>query len=225
MIRLSRRTFVAAAGAAALAPAALAAPRRKQAGPLVLNDASRLNPTPVARNVMLRGEDDALIEQLRALLKDAAAEGRPVCIGGARHSMGGQSLMRDGFAASLGGRVEPDTARRIVRVSGGARWRDVIAALDPLGFSPAVTQSNHDFSVGGTLCVNAHGWAGAVRAVRRDGEALPADAGGRQRLSPARARRTRICSRSRSAATGCSGSCSMPNSRWPTTCCSLRGPR
>ena len=92
MTRLSRRTFVAAAGAAALAPAALAAPRRKQAEPLVLNDASRLNPTPVARNVMLRGEDDALIAGLRALLKDAAAEGRPVCIGGARHSMGGQSL-------------------------------------------------------------------------------------------------------------------------------------
>ena len=99
------------------------------------------------------------MRQLRALLKDAAAEGRPVCIGGARHSMGGQSLMRDGFAASLGGRIEPDTARRIVRVSGGARWREVIAALDPLGFSPAVTQSNNDFSVGGTLSVNAHGWA------------------------------------------------------------------
>jgi FAD/FMN-containing dehydrogenase len=30
--------------------------------------------------------------------------------------------------------------------------------LDPIGFSPAVTQSNHDFSVGGTLSVNAHGW-------------------------------------------------------------------
>lgn len=100
-----------------------------------------------------------MIDGLRALLKEAAAEGRPVCVGGARHSMGGQSLIRDGFAASLGGRIEPDTARRIVRVSGGARWRDVIAVLDPLGFSPAVTQSNHDFSVGGTLCVNAHGWA------------------------------------------------------------------
>ena len=38
---------------------------------------------------------------LRAVLRDAAAEGRPVCVGGARHSMGGQSLMRGGFAASL----------------------------------------------------------------------------------------------------------------------------
>jgi FAD/FMN-containing dehydrogenase len=161
MTRLSRRTFIASTTAAALVPVipASAAPRPKHAEPWVLNDASRLNPTPVARNVMLRGEDDALIAGLRALLKDAAAEGRPVCIGGARHSMGGQSLVRDGFAASLGGRIEPDMARRIVRVSGGARWREMIAALDPLGFSPAVTQSNHDFSVGGTLSVNAHGWA------------------------------------------------------------------
>ena len=54
--------------------------------------------------------------------------------------------------------IEPDTARRSYRVRAGARWRDVIKALDPLGFSPMVTQSNHDFSVGGTLSVNAHGW-------------------------------------------------------------------
>lgn len=157
---LSRRRFVRGAGAALAAPrVATAAPRPRDAEPVVLNDASRLNSTPVARNVMLRGEDDALIEGLRRVLSAAAAEGRPVCVGGARHSMGGQSLVRDGFAASLGSRIEPDTARRVVRVSGGSRWRDVIAALDPLGFSPAVTQSNHDFSVGGTLCVNAHGWS------------------------------------------------------------------
>jgi FAD/FMN-containing dehydrogenase len=54
--------------------------------------------------------------------------------------------------------IEPDTKGRIYRVSAGARWRDVIRVLDPIGFSPAVTQSNHDFSIGGTLSVNAHGW-------------------------------------------------------------------
>ncbi|MGB9365374.1 MAG: FAD-binding oxidoreductase, partial [Xanthobacteraceae bacterium] len=75
-------------------------------------------------------------------------------------SMGGQSLVRDGVAASLATpAIDVDSTKKIMRVRAGARWRDVIAALDPLGFSPAVTQSNHDFSVGGTLCVNAHGWA------------------------------------------------------------------
>jgi FAD/FMN-containing dehydrogenase len=160
MITLSRRRFLAAAGATLAVPGPAAGAPREAAPALVLNDASRLNPVPIARNAVLRADGDAaLIEALRALLKDAAAEGRPVAAAGARHSMGGQSLVRDGFAASLAAPViEPDTARRTYRVRSGARWRDVIAALDPLRLSPMVTQSNHDFSVGGTLSVNAHGW-------------------------------------------------------------------
>jgi FAD/FMN-containing dehydrogenase len=43
-------------------------------------------------------------------------------------------------------------------VQAGTRWRHVIAALDPDGLSPAVMQSNHDFGVASTFCVNAHGW-------------------------------------------------------------------
>src|SRR5262249_51828710 len=40
----------------------------------------------------------------------------------------------------------------------GARWKQVIAALDGVGFSPAVMQSNNDFGVAATFSVNAHGW-------------------------------------------------------------------
>ena len=65
--------------------------------------------------------------------------------------MGGQSLIANALRLRAAPLVEPDKARRIVRVRAGTRWRDMIAALDPLGFSPVVTQSNHDFSVGGTL--------------------------------------------------------------------------
>jgi FAD/FMN-containing dehydrogenase len=73
--------------------------------------------------------------------------------------MGGQTLPRNGIAASFAAAaIEPDREKRIYRVSAGARWRDVIRVLDPIGFSPVVTQSNHDFSIGGTLSVNAHGW-------------------------------------------------------------------
>jgi FAD/FMN-containing dehydrogenase len=54
--------------------------------------------------------------------------------------------------------IEVDTRAHTYRVSSGARWRDVIAALDRRGFSPKVMQSNNDFSVGGTFSVNAHGW-------------------------------------------------------------------
>jgi FAD/FMN-containing dehydrogenase len=126
----------------------------------MLDDASRLNPTPINRQAILTStEDGKLLRELRATLGEAASEGRPIAMGGARHSMGGQSLPRNGIAASFAvPAIEPDTARKIYRVSAGARWRDVIRVLDPIGFSPAVTQSNHDFSVGGTLSVNAHGW-------------------------------------------------------------------
>lgn len=160
---VSRRRFLA--GSAALAalppsPRAQAAPRRPPAAPFMLDDASRLNETPISRQAILTSRDDArLLRELRATLGEAATEGRPIAFGGARHSMGGQSLPRNGIAASFSAAVtEPDRDKRIYRVSAGARWRDVIRVLDPIGFSPAVTQSNHDFSVGGTLSVNAHGW-------------------------------------------------------------------
>jgi FAD/FMN-containing dehydrogenase len=161
---ISRRRLLTASAALAALPVALRASgatvRRGQDAPLVLDDASRLNATPISRQVVLgSGSEDAVLREMRAMLKEAASAGHPVAAGGARHSMGGQSLPRNGVAASFAmPAIEPDTGSRIYRVSAGARWRDVIHALDPIGFSPAVTQSNHDFSVGGTLSVNAHGW-------------------------------------------------------------------
>ncbi len=78
--------------------AARAAPRT------ILNDASGLNPTPVTRHAVLpTGSTDVLIEAVRAGIRDAAAAGRPVAVGVARHSMGGQSLARDGTAVTLEG--------------------------------------------------------------------------------------------------------------------------
>ncbi len=77
----------------------------------------------------------------------------------ARHSMGGQSLPSDGVAATLAQDwLEPDLANATYRVAAGARWHTVIERLDTLGFSPAVMQSNSDFGIAGTFCVNAHGW-------------------------------------------------------------------
>jgi FAD/FMN-containing dehydrogenase len=160
---VSRRRFLAGSAALAALPPfsrAQAAPRRAPSAPFVLDDASRLNETPISRQAILTSrEDGRLLRELRATLGEAATEGRPIAFGGARHSMGGQSLPRNGIAASFAAAViEPDSKGRVYRVSAGARWRDVIRVLDPIGFSPAVTQSNHDFSIGGTLSVNAHGW-------------------------------------------------------------------
>ena len=78
--------------------------------------------------------------------------------------MGGQALVRDGVAMTLdvtpGAEpwIELDRSAQTYHVAPGARWRQVIAALDPVGFSPVVMQSNHDFGVAATFSVNAHGW-------------------------------------------------------------------
>ena len=127
---------------------------------VIVNDASRLNPTPVTRHwVVAPNEETAFVERLRTELKEAAAAKRPVAVGAARHSMGGQSIPRDGTAISLNIiRVDPDTSKKTFRANAGTRWRDVIAKLDPMGFSPAVMQSNNDFGVASTFSVNAHGW-------------------------------------------------------------------
>jgi FAD/FMN-containing dehydrogenase len=155
---LTRRTVIASAlasGTSALIPAGASVVPR-----LVMNDASRLDPTPVIKHVVRRAEPQAqLIDAIRAELKEAAAAKRPVAVGAARHSMGGQSLPRDGTAITLDSRlIELDTAAKLYRVDAGARWADVIKVLDPAGFSPIVMQSNNDFGVAATFCVNAHGW-------------------------------------------------------------------
>lgn len=125
-----------------------------------LNDASGLSRTPIHRHMTLTQDPgDALVAAIRAEITEAASNRRPVNIGAARHSMGGQATPRAGHAISFdNGMVEPDTSAQTYRAHAGARWSQVIAALDPIGFSPAVMQSNNDFGVAATFCVNAHGW-------------------------------------------------------------------
>ncbi|MEP2263147.1 MAG: FAD-binding protein, partial [Paracoccaceae bacterium] len=125
-----------------------------------LNDASLLNETPVAKHVILPDNPSGrMIEKVRDEVIEARDAGRPFNIGAARHSMGGHAIPREGTALTYdNGLVEPDRENMIYRVHAGARWRDVIAQLDLFGMSPEVMQSNNDFGVAASFCVNAHGW-------------------------------------------------------------------
>lgn len=126
----------------------------------ILNDASLLSDTPIAKHIVLTEDPgEALIARLRAELAEARAARRPLCLSAARHSMGGQSLPRHGTALGWeNGRIEIDSAAQTYLAPGNARWSQVIAALDPVGLSPKVMQSNHDFGLAATFSVNAHGW-------------------------------------------------------------------
>ena len=154
----------ALAGRQCLLPTSHSGPRFPDSpaagGAGLLDDASQLCPTPVASHITISDDPRAgAVERIRAALAEARGARRPFIASAARHSMGGQSLARDGTVATLDQQwLEADTARKIYRVAAGARWSTVIAKLDAVGFSPAVMQSNNDFGVASTFSVNAHGW-------------------------------------------------------------------
>lgn len=155
---LNRRDLMTGAAATGfLLPSVV---RTATAAETLVDDASHLNQTRVFTHWVTKPSDQAvLIDQLRRELKEANAARRPVAIAGARHSMGGQSIPKDGHAVQLNiPDLEIDRAGKRYHVGAGARWDQVVAALDPVGLSPLIMQSNDDFAVGSTLCVNAHGW-------------------------------------------------------------------
>lgn len=125
-----------------------------------VDDASRQNRTEVAEIWAVPADPLAAETQLQALLERARAEKKPVAIGGARHSMGGHTIAPGGIVLDMlpFKRMELDAERGLLTVGAGARWSEVIPYLDARGFSIGVMQSNNDFSVGGSLSVNCHGW-------------------------------------------------------------------
>lgn len=129
-------------------------------GDKILNDASGLSTTKIHKHMIIKEDvGDTLISIIRREIIEAKAENRPLNVGAARHSMGGQAIPRDGTAITFdNGALEIDAAAQTYHAHAGARWSEVIAALDPAGWSPKVMQSNHNFGLAGTFSVNAHGW-------------------------------------------------------------------
>lgn len=125
-----------------------------------LDDASRLNPTPVAEFWAIPADPDLAVAALRQLLERARREHLPVSVSGARHSMGGQSLARDGIVIDMLplNHMDLNETQEILHVGAGARWSEILAFLDRHGRSVAVMQSNNSFTVGGSISVNCHGW-------------------------------------------------------------------
>ncbi|HEY5792154.1 MAG TPA: FAD-binding oxidoreductase, partial [Chthoniobacterales bacterium] len=121
-------------------------------------DASRLNTGQPAEVLAIDAE--AAERQVADLVLRAAREGRKISIAGARHSMGGHTLYPGGIALDMlpFRNMSLDEARKIFTVGAGARWSEVIPFLDARGLAVAVMQANNDFTVGGSVSVNCHGW-------------------------------------------------------------------
>lgn len=127
--------------------------------PVAGADASGLGSEPV-RVVKPAGKLDEIEQQLREALAQARARGQRVSIAGARHSMGGHTRLPEQVQLDTSGlsHMELEPSGDVLRAQSGARFSDVLRYLDARGASVQVMQSNSDFSVGGSLSVNCHGW-------------------------------------------------------------------
>ncbi|CAB9497907.1 Uncharacterized FAD-linked oxidoreductase YitY [Seminavis robusta] len=126
---------------------------------LLLNDVSGLSETLVSRIFFPKTTAD-----VESVLKQALDDDKRIGIRGTQHSMGGQSLQRDGYILDMKYldhyqySAQPEQEEEdVITVGTGCTWATVIRALNPHGKSPCVLQSYCNFSVGGTLSVNAHG--------------------------------------------------------------------
>lgn len=84
----------------------------------------------------------------------------PISIGGGRFSMGGQTAAEHTMQIDMrqmNDVLDFDADAKTITVEAGARWRDIQEHIDPHDLSVQIMQSYANFSVGGSLSVNAHG--------------------------------------------------------------------
>jgi hypothetical protein len=84
----------------------------------------------------------------------------PISIGGGRFSMGGQIVTEEALfidMRSMDDVLQYDAAKREITVEAGITWREIQEHVDGDGLSVQIMQSYGNFTVGGSLSVNAHG--------------------------------------------------------------------
>jgi FAD/FMN-containing dehydrogenase len=120
--------------------------------PLVINDVSQLNPIRVS---------EVITPTTTAEIVDAVKRhSGPIAIGGARHSMGGQIATPGALFIDMrefNHILDFSPADKTVTVQAGTRWRQIQEHIDPANLSVKIMQSYANFTVGGSLSVNAHG--------------------------------------------------------------------
>lgn len=84
----------------------------------------------------------------------------PLSVAGARASQGGHVLSPGGTTldmTKMNRILNFDPVAKTITVEAGICWKDIQAFLVPKGLTVMTMQSYNDFSVGGSLSVNAHG--------------------------------------------------------------------
>lgn len=149
-----------------------------------VDDASRLNKTKVKSILSLSGDSQDVEKQIAQTISEANRLNTPIALAGSRHTMGGHTIYPEGTILDTAAfnKMHLDARNELLHVQAGATWSEIIPYLDSKGYSVAVMQSNNDFSVGGTISANAHGWqtgrppigstVESFRLVKADGSVL-----------------------------------------------------
>ncbi|WKL55855.1 FAD-binding oxidoreductase [Asticcacaulis sp. ZE23SCel15] len=117
-----------------------------------VNDITQLNPIAVER--VIAPTSVAEISQL------VGRHNGPISIGGGRYSQGGQTACENCLfidMRQMNRVLSLDVARKQITVEAGISWRAVQEVIDPENLSMRIMQSFSNFTVGGSLSVNAHG--------------------------------------------------------------------
>lgn len=118
----------------------------------LVNDISGMNATKVGRVV----RPDS-VEEIAAAIKDSRG---PISIGGGRFSQGGQVAYPDSLhfdMRSFNSVVEYRPELRQITVQAGMTWRQLQGHIDGDDLSVKIMQTYANFTVGGSISVNAHG--------------------------------------------------------------------
>lgn len=117
-----------------------------------VNDVTHLNPVAVEAVVT-----PTSIEEISRIVREHDG---PVSIGGARHSQGGQTACPGCLFIDMrhfNHVLDVDSDHHLITVEAGTTWRTIQETIDPLNLSVHIMQSYSNFTVGGSLSVNAHG--------------------------------------------------------------------
>ena len=128
------------------------APLDRETSPLLINDVTQLNPIHVGSVIV-----PTTTEEIVGAVK---GHDGPIAVGGARHSMGGQIATEGALHIDMrrfDKIVSFSPAEKTITVQAGARWRQIQERIDAADLSVAIMQTYANFTVGGSLSVNAHG--------------------------------------------------------------------
>ena len=127
-------------------------PIESRTSPLLVNDVTQLNPIAVRRVITpsTTAEIIAAVQQSQG----------PISIGGARHSMGGQIATAGALyidMSSFDRIIDFSPRLKTITVQAGTRWHQIQEHIDSADLSVKIMQTYANFTVGGSLSVNAHG--------------------------------------------------------------------